>query len=296
MNNKLVNSDNKLNRFINYETNVSYNGYIDEICENPDFLCKHKELCGNNTTIYTNVKNIEEICTDIQKAQICDYDIQECIVSAKNNLLEDSRAYISTSFENIIIPIINAKDIDGNQKFIRLPKLMGTKKKNSNEICKVCGCMNRFARSPGSGINDYTSPGQNECVYPDKFEYYYYPVNIQQFRTNITDTPNIVLNKYIILNKNIITITTEDDLSPINLYNILIKNGISQYVIQNFITNILYKNEDQSIKELTNYLKQPNSNSNSKSKFGNNLNFNYKIFFLIILILFLFFKFKNKIV
>jgi len=248
--------------------------YIDQICENPDFLCENMELCGNNTSIYANVKNVETICNDMKQANICDIDIKECIVLA-NNSFDESQKFVSTSFINIIIPIPKAIDENGNQKFIRLPSLSGSKKPDSLEICNVCACMDRFARSPGSGFNDYTSPGQNECVYSDDFEYYYYPLQIEKIRDSnkLIDPPPVIVGskKYNVVNKNIITIKTEDDLSIINLYNILTNAGISDFLTKNFILNVLYKGNKQSAKELNIYLSKNNSKTSKfgKSSFGN---------------------------
>ena len=149
--------------------------YIDEICSDPGFLCNNKELCGTNTTIYSNVDNVNTICENIVKANECETNFKECVVLAKNSF-SDSNKYISTSFVNIIIPIPESYDTNNNIRFLRLPPLGGNKKENSQEICNICSCMNRFATAPGSGnINTNTSPGQNTCVYNDSFEYFYYP-------------------------------------------------------------------------------------------------------------------------
>ena len=226
--------------------------YIDELCSNPEFLCKNIEMCGKNTSIYTNAENIKEICNDIKEANTCENDIKECVVLATNSF-DDSQKFVSTSFVNIIVPIKNALDKDGNQKFLRLPPLSGSKKKNSNEICNVCACMNRFARSPGSGVNDYTSPGQNQCVYPDDFEYYYYPLYIQDISGKVKDAPPITIGKYTIINSNIIFANTEDDLTVTNLYDILIGNGIDQNLTINFI-NTINGNDKQIGKEIQLYI------------------------------------------
>jgi len=226
--------------------------YIDELCSNPEFLCKNIEMCGKNTSIYTNAENIKQICNDIKEANTCENDIKECVVLATNSF-DDSQKFVSTSFVNIIVPIKNALDKNGNQKFLRLPPLSGSKKKNSNEICNVCACMNRFARSPGSGVNDYTSPGQNQCVYPDSFEYYYYPLYIQDISTKVKDAPPITIGKYTVINSNIIFANTEDDLTATNLYDILIGNGIDQNLTINFI-NTINGNDKQISKEIQLYI------------------------------------------
>jgi len=258
---------------IDIDTLESVDSYIDEICSDPAFLCssdKNKQMCGKNTSIYTSVENVNNICENIKKSNQCENDIKECLVST-NSQFEETGKYVSTSFSNIIIPINKAFDMDGNQKFLRLPALSASKKKNSNEICSVCACMDRFARSPGSGFNDYSSPGQNKCVFGDDFEYYYYPLYIEQIRNGLKDTPPVMLgDKYNIINSNIIHINTEDDLSTINLYNILTKKGISENVALNFIKNILYKNNKDAIKDINFYLLNKKVNSSpSRSNFGN---------------------------
>ena len=239
--------------FIDIDTAEQVDKYIDELCSDPIFLCKNKQLCGTSTSIYSSVKNVEGICQDIVKANECENDFQECVVLA-NNTFGESQKYISTSFLNIIIPVPNALDSEGNNKFIRLPALSSSKKPNSMEICSVCACMNRFATSPGAGANTYTSPGQNECTYLDSFEYYYYPVYIENINKKLPDAPPIIIGKYRIINSNIIPVYTEEDLSPINLYRILIKNGISSTISSKFIINILYKGNSAISKELQLYL------------------------------------------
>ena len=231
------------------ETTEQMNRYIDDLCSDPSFLCSHREMCGKNTSIYSSVENVNNICDNITKSNECENDFQECVVQA-TNLFEGSSKYISTSFVNIIIPIPKVLDSNGNQKFIRLPALSSNKKPDSPEICSICSCMNRFATSPGAGENTYTPPGQNMCTYLDKFEYYYYPVYIENLNKKIKDAPIITLGKHSIINSNIIQIFTEEDLTPTKLYTILLKNGISKDLSVNFITNVLYKNNPSIVKEL----------------------------------------------
>ena len=240
--------------FVDIDTADQVDKYIDEICSDPVFLCNNKQMCGKNTSIYTGVKNVNIICDDISKANECENDFQECVVLA-NNTFGETQKYISTSFINIIIPIPNAFDLNGNNKFIRLPALSSSKKPNSMEICSVCACMNRFATSPGAGVNEFTSPGQNQCTYLDSFEYYYYPVYIQNINEKLPDAPSVIIGKYTIINSNIIPIYTEDDLSPINLYNILTtRGGIQPMLALKFIINVLYRGNSGSIKELQLYV------------------------------------------
>ena len=119
-------------KFIDIDTYDSVDNYINEICSNPEFLCQsdeHKKVCGENASFYTGLENVKNICEDIKQANVCENDIKECVVLANDPL---DNKYVSTSFSNIIIPIKNAFDADGNQKFIRLPALSTSKKKNSN--------------------------------------------------------------------------------------------------------------------------------------------------------------------
>jgi len=292
-------------KFLDIDTLETVDDYIDEICEDPAFLCKndqHKEICGKNTSIYASVENVNTICENIKQANVCENDIKECVVLA-NNIFENSQKFVSTSFSNIIIPIPKAFDRDGNQKFIRLPSLSSTSKKNSNEICSVCACMDRFAKSPGSGFNDYTSPGQNKCVFDDKFEYYYYPVYVQQIREKIKDSPSIVVgNGKIVINTNIIHITTDDDLLITKLYEILIKNGISEQVSNDFLTKVLYRDSPQSLKDFKVYLldkkKKMASTQNNKSSFVSNTSLQYQskginFLYLLLVIFFIIFLIKK---
>ena len=237
--------------FLNIETAEQVTRYLDELCSDPNFLCKpnHREMCANSTSIYSGIKNVDNICNNISQANICENDFSECIVLA-TNLLGDSQKYISTSFVNIIIPIPKVLDTDGNQKFIRLPALKSNKKENSFETCSICSCMNRFATSPGGADHSGTAPGQNECLYVDTFEYYYYPVDIVNINKKIKDAPYVKLKNYTVIDNNIISIYSDDDLKPLRLYNILLNNGISKYLSKNFITNVLYKNNLEVANEL----------------------------------------------
>ena len=66
-------------KFIDIDTVQSVDAYIDEICSDPDFLCKtdeHKRVCGTNTSIYTNIENVNNICENIKQANICENDIK----------------------------------------------------------------------------------------------------------------------------------------------------------------------------------------------------------------------------
>ena len=276
-------------KFIDNDTSEVVDKYIDTLCENPDFLCSNRELCGNNTSIYANKNNVDTICENIKVANECENQVNECVVTAEN-LIDDSQRFVSTSFVNIIVPIPNAIDTNGNQKFLRLPPLSGSKKKNSNDICNVCACMDRFARSPGSNFNDYTSPGQNECSYPDDFEYYYYPLYIENMRSKLKDAPPVIVGKkkYNVLNQNIIYANTQEDLSVGNLYIILMKNGIQERDVRHFILKVLYKNDEDKAKELSLFLSNKDNLDklkNEKSIFYKNMSFFYVLIVLFIIVI-----------
>ena len=268
--------------------------YIDEICSESKFLCKNKEMCGKNSSIYTNTANIEKICKNIKEANKCENQIDECVVMVKNRF-DDSidgegggtGKTIITSFVNLIVPIPNAFDEYGNIKFLRLPPLSSSRKKGSLDICNICKCMNRFAKSPGGGENSSTSPGQNECIYSDTFEHYYYPLYIENINSRLTDAPVIKLGKHNIINSNIIYANSQEDLNVTNLYDILLRNKISKTNIKHFILNILYKNNIQVAKELQLYL----LNKNKKKGVQKDIYKSYEDFtlYFIVFIIFLIF-------
>ena len=153
--------------------------------------------------------------------------------------------------------------------------------------------MDRFAKSPGGGTTDGdTSPRQNECVYDDNFEYYYYPIYVEEIRNNLPNPPPLTIKKYNILNKNIIRINTQDDLEVCVLYALLKNNGLSDFVVNNFITKVLYKHH-RNIKELIKKLNECKTVSKGgKESFGNTSN-NNSLFILLISILILFFICKK---
>jgi hypothetical protein len=279
---------NTTTEFINNDTTAQINKYIDTICSNPSFLCKNRELCGTSTTIYTSVDNVNNICENIKKASKCDNDFKECLVSVKNTF-DDAEQLVATSFVNIILPIPNAIDEFGNQKFLRLPALSGHKKEKSDEICSICSCISRFAKSPGDSDNGVTSPGQNECIYEKTFEYYYYPINIEFITTKLKDTPEIKLGKYKIVNTNIIYAHSEEDLIVSTLYSLLLKNNISEFNTKNFILNVLYKDDKSKEKELDLYLinkKEQLNMSKNKFVFINDTSFFYILFVFMIILLY----------
>jgi hypothetical protein len=83
--------------FIDNDTTDQIDKYIDDICSDPVFLCRNKELCGTSTSIYSSVENVNTICKDLEKANECENDFQECVVQA-SSLFEDAPRYLSTSF------------------------------------------------------------------------------------------------------------------------------------------------------------------------------------------------------
>ena len=284
------------------DTSELVDHYIDGVCSDSEFLCRNKELCGKNSFMYTNTKNIEKICKDIKKANKCENQIDECVVVVKN-LFEESidggggggGKHVVTSFVNIIVPIPNAFDTLGNIKFLRLPPLSGSKKKGTLDICNICKCMNRFAKSPGAGELSSTSPGQNQCIYSDTFEHYYYPLFIENINNRLKDAPVIKFGKRNIINKNIIYANSQEDLNPTNLYDILIKNKITKTNTINFITNVLYKNNVPILKELNLYIltKKQKKKSNT-NQFKSYEDFTiYFIIFIIFIILIVFILSKS---
>ena len=277
--------------FVENKTQEEINDYINQICSDPKFLCSNKDMCGENSVNYSNKESVDKICDDISQAQKCDTDFSECLVNTTNTFDEDQNK-LSTSFVNIILPIPNAYDNDANQKFLRLPALSSSKKPKSNDICNICACMNRFASSPGAssviGEASYTSPGQNTCIYPDFIEHYYYPVSVQNTNTKLKNTPPVIIEKYKIINSNIIFAHSEQELNTTSLYDLLIKNGISQTTAINFILNVLYKNDDAKKKELTIYIKTKEQTKDVSIKNGifyKNITFFYIILTMILLFL-----------
>ena len=279
------------NLFVNNDTQEQVSQYLDNICSDPAFLCKNKQLCGANTTIYTSVDNVNKICNNIKEANKCETDFKECVILV-TNYLDDSKKTISTSFVNIIIPIPNEVDNDGNNKFLRLPSLSSSKNKNSQDICNICECMNRFATSPGANNNSDTSPGQNQCIYQKSFDYYYYPVSIENINNILPNTPPVVLGKYKIINSNIIYASSEEALAVGNLYELLLKNKITKTNAINFINKLI----PTKVKELNTYILNKNKNQNLKFKYNfyDNITIYYIIFIIfIILIFYLIYRLNN---
>jgi len=274
------------NKFIVNDTSEQVGRYIDEICSDPNFLCSNRQMCATDTTIYTGIDNINKICSNIEKSNKCENEFAECMVSTEN-LFDEARNVVKTSFVNIIIPITGAFDNEGNQKFLRLPPLSGSKKPKSTDICNICACMNRFSTSPGSGgainENSYTSPGQNICIYPAFIEHYYYPISIQNINTKLKNAPNVKIGKYNVVNSNIIHARSEEELLVPNLYDVLIKNGITPEISSSFILDKLYKNDQTKAKELKLHIS--GKNKENKTLVNNGIFYENITFFYVLLVL-----------
>jgi len=249
-------------------------------------------LCGTSSHIFSSPADVEKACSDITKANECENDFKECVVSTNNLLDPTTVGPITTSFVNIIVPIKGAFDESGNQKFLRLPALSSSKNPKSQDVCKICACMNRFSTSPGSGSvideSSYTAPGQNICIYPDFIEHYYYPLDIENITTKLKDSPPIMLGKYKVINSNIIYAHSEEQLLVPNLYDLLIKNGLTKNITISFILNVLYKNNPAKAKELELYIDLKNKKQTklaSKGIFYQNITFFYILLTIFIVLL-----------
>lgn len=290
-----------MNNFINNDTNVSIKEYINEMCEKPDFLCNNSEYCATHSTLFDNKNYIDQQCKEQRANAGCERNFESCLISVFNKFT-DPYTHISTTFKNIIIPIKDAKDHDGFQMFIRLPDLKSAKKENSLEPCNICACVSRFAQAGGGGKGDpsvtgYTSPGQDTCEFID-FDYFYYPLEFEDKSfTLLKNKPSVILPsdsgvKYEILNKNIIQFNSSDDLEASKLKDILVnQNGISDYIVNNFISQVLYKNNTDIVKQYTNASK---STFGSLTKFGSLANNDiYYILFIILFITLIYFLIKK---
>ena len=274
-------------KFINQATTAITNDFINDLCSDANFLCSHRDDCSVNSSHYGTLENINDICNKIVQSGKCENEIDKCVVSAET-FITSTRSTVNTSFVDIIVPIPNAVDDYGNSKFLRLPPLSGSRIPGSKDICNACACFERFAKSPGDRDTDYTSPGQNECIFSNTFEYLYYPLEIENINNKIGK--DLVINKYNIVNKNIIYANSSEDLLVENLYDILIRNGISKNTAFNFLINILYSNDRSVELKLKSHLDK-NLLSNLKEKeekrYSNNIISIYIIFItFVILILF----------
>ncbi len=233
--------------------------YIDSLCEDSSFLCQHRDLCVKSS-LYTGMDNINTICTDIVKSNECENQIGECLVQVVNTFDETPKT-ISTPFRNIIIPIPNALDEHGNNKFIRLPKLDSSHKLKSIDTCNVCACLNRFAGTPGAADTlGYTSPGQDTCKFSDKFENIYYPVYIEDLNKQLKNFVDV--GKYKIHPENVINIHDEKNLEASKLFEIISANGVSKPITRDFIAKVLYPYDDSVKERLNTIINNANKNQN----------------------------------
>jgi hypothetical protein len=253
---------------------------INEKCNDPLYLCSHRDKCVESTH-FTNRSNIDKICKDHEDANICLNDIKECVVQVKNNTFDS--AFVSTSFVNIILPIKNEFDKNGNQKFLRLPPLSSSKSTSSKDICNICSCVSRFATS---GTSPRTSPGSNICEYNDKkIETVYYPVVIENMNKKADPNVPMKVGNYNVLSSNIIYATSEEELEVCNLYNLLIKNDVLEYNAVQFIKNI-YQTDPLVSKKIESCIQQnTHKNKGKNGAFYQNISFFY-ITFAIFLVLF----------
>jgi hypothetical protein len=260
------------------------NKYIDEICSNPDYLCKNQELCGTSTSIYSSINDVNSICDQLGKNQ-CENDITLCNVSTQNTFTDPNQNVV-TSFNNIILPIPDAKDNLGNQFFLRLPALSPSKLENSNQPCSICACVERFATTLGLGAN--TAPGQNQCVYMKTFNSIYYPIDMELFNKN-NGIDSVSTAGYTIFNSNIIETYTDDDLQVGVLYDKLVSVGIAESIVRDFVVTTLYNNDQSIIKELQLYIANKGVQTikmDNKNKFYQNISFYYFVFCVFVVFLF----------
>jgi len=279
-------------RFIDQESTEIVNDYLNLLCSDQNFLCTNTQLCSENSTYFGNLKNIDNICNQIKKSNKCDDDIDICIVKT-DNLITTSEKSINTTFMNIIVPIYGATDSNGNQMFLRLPPLSGSKIPGEDNLCNSCACFERFAIAPGTSSgteSKYTAPGQGECVFPNNFEYYYYPLDIENIARTLTNEQDTIIGNYRVLPDNIIYANNNEDLIVSNLYDILIRNNINSNTAFNFITKQLWPNNIDKDLELKIHIKNKKSLlqlDSNKKEFTNNLITFYVIFVtFIILIIF----------
>jgi len=278
-------------KFVDQGTSAIIDDYINDLCANQDFLCTNRKLCSENTPLYGTLDNINKICKSIKIANTCTNDVDICVVSA-NNLLTSSQKTVSTTFLNIIVPIPGAFDKNGNKKYLRLPPLSGSKIPGSDDVCSSCACFERFAEAPGQSGDDskYTAPGQNECVFNANFEYYYYPLDIENITNALNEQNDIYLGGSKIDPSNIIFANNNEDLEVGNLYDILIDREIPANTAFSFIVNTLWKNNIDKETQLKLHIKDKKDSELleiKKLKFSQDVISFYVIFIaFIIMILF----------
>ena len=275
-------------RYVDQDTTAIVNGHIDELCADQDFLCSNRQICADNSSRFGTVENINKTCESIEKSKKCPgIDVDVCLVLADNYITKTQKT-VNTTFMNIIVPIPGSVDKYGNQKFLRLPPLSGSKIPGTSDLCNSCACFERFAIAPGTqGGTDsmYTATGQNQCVFPSDFEYYYYPLDIENIDSTLKNEPDIILGTYRVLPGNIIYANNNEDLGVENLYDILLENGITSNTAYDFITRKLWPNDTS--KELQLKLRIKNKQGMLKME-SENLKFkNHMVTFYIIFIVFI---------
>jgi hypothetical protein len=265
--------------YVDLATTKAVDDFLQYVCSDKNYLCKNVDKCAKSSNIWGGKDNILKVCENIKKGEKCSKNVDTCLVSARSEI-PGASTNVVTTFMNIIIPIPGS-ETNGNKKFLRLPPLSGSIKPGSDDTCSLCACFERFARSrPGEGNTDYTAPGQNTCIFSDNFEYYYYPLDIENIVDNLTESPDIYLGGNKVLNSNIIYSNNNEDLKPDRLYDILIDNGINETVAYDFITKVLYKNNTENEKVLNLHL----TNGKLKSQVDKNKNIflkNIVTFYLI---------------
>jgi hypothetical protein len=278
-------------RYVDQDTTAILDGYIDELCADQDFLCSNKKLCADNSSRFGTLQNINTTCENIKQAKKCPgIDVDVCLVRA-DNFITKTQKYANTTFMNIIVPISGAVDNSGNQKFLRLPPLSGSKIPGGTDLCNSCACFERFAVAPGTGAgldSQYTAPGQGECVFPPEFEYYYYPLDIENINNTLKDEPEIFLGNYKVLPENIIYANNNQDLVVENLYDILLRYGISSNTAYNFITRKLWPNDTSKEIQLKLHIKNKQGMlkmEHDNKKFSNDIVSFYVIFIVFIILI-----------
>ena len=274
---KTTNTDGTVT-FTDTDTAENVQRFIDDLCNNPEFLCSNKDVCVTSK-LQGNLEQINTTCKNYANANVCENkDIKECLVQASSD-----STIISTSFVNIIIPIKNEFDKNGNQKFLRLPALSSSKNPSSTAICNSCSCVSRFAKS---GLSNWTSPGANVCEYNTKaFETLLYEVDLENLHSKLKNAPPAKVGKYNVLSSNIIHVPSEEDLEICNLYNLLIENGIMEYSAVQLIKT-LYESDPTVTKQIEKCIQQNALKNKGNGAFYQNISFFYTTF-AIFLVLFL---------
>jgi hypothetical protein len=266
--------------FTNTDTAENVQRFIDDLCNDPVFLCSNKAVCATSKQQGT-VDDINKTCQRIADANVCDNVINECVVQVNNSTFDSE--VISTSFVNIILPIKNEFDKNGNHKFLRLPALSSSKNPKPNAICNICSCVSRFATS---GTSPVTSPGLKTCEYNNKtIETVYYPVDVENVNSKLKNAPPAKIGKYNVLSSNIIYASSDDDLEVCNLYNLLIENGILEYNAVQFIKN-LYQSDPSISKKIEKCIQENTLKNKGNGAFYQNISFFY-ITFAIFLVIFI---------